>query len=183
MNITIINGSNTDAKYTDFEQSLVNTITKLKESHQVNVFTPRDMDLNYCTGCWNCWTKTPGQCMFKDDGEAFLEALTETDALIIASPIVAGFLSKETKKIMDRFLPVTLPSIRIFDGECHHLPRYRNFDISGLILFDDNADQEAIEILYENFDRVSKNTHSKHIIKQCLKADQMEVLIDEISSI
>jgi multimeric flavodoxin WrbA len=30
----------------------------------VNIFKKK---INYCIGCFTCWTKTPGECVHKDD--------------------------------------------------------------------------------------------------------------------
>jgi len=138
--------------------------------------------MNYCTGCWDCWVKTPGLCMHKDDGPAYLKAIANADVLLYASPIVSGFISSETKKALDRFIPTALPLIRLYEGECHHIPRYDSPHTFGVLLFDDTeTDSEAVSIIFENFNRISKNMHAEHFMSQLINPNNMEVLDHEIS--
>ncbi|MDA3845024.1 MAG: NAD(P)H-dependent oxidoreductase [Vallitaleaceae bacterium] len=182
MNITIINGSNTDAKWLDHENALLSFAKKLETNHQVTLVTIKDLKLNYCTGCWDCWVKTPGVCMHKDDGPGYLKTIVKADMLLYASPIVSGFMSSETKKALDRFIPSVLPLIRPYEGEYHHLKRYDSANTFGVLLFEDmDTDPEAAQIIFENFNRIRKNMRADHFISQLVRPDNMEVLAHEIS--
>ena len=78
MNITIINGiKNTQAD--PFEMQLELACVRLSKEHKIDLFIIEDMDINYCRGCFNCWLKTPGLCMFKDDMGKILESVANTD--------------------------------------------------------------------------------------------------------
>lgn len=183
MNITLVNGINNDPKWLDHDRELQSLSLELEsKGHQVDYFSIREMNLHYCQGCWDCWTKTPGICRMKDDGESYLKSISKSHLLLICSPVTAGFITTEAKKALDRFIPNALPYISIYKNECHHLERYPDIDRSlGLVLLDDgNISERSEELLYKNFDRIEKNMRSKRSLRFKLNRENREELIDEI---
>jgi putative NADPH-quinone reductase len=71
----------------------------------------RDKKINYCLGCFNCWTKTPGVCIHKDDMPELLEKAQEADIWVYATPLYSYTVSAQMKTYMDRVLPLVLPYI------------------------------------------------------------------------
>ena len=183
MNITIIDGSQ-DVSHEKFQKELNKTVNALSNDNKVDLFTIKDMNMSYCCGCFSCWVKSPGECIYKDDGVDILKSVIKTDYLIIASPVIAGFISSDTKKAMDRLIPINQPYIKIYGGESHHVPRYDKRCNLGLIMFDDgNLDDEAVKLNNDTMDRFAKNFHSKKVYKKTAKASEiMEVITNEISS-
>ncbi len=53
----------------DFSTYLEKLCGKLSENHSVDCFSLSKMDLQFCTGCWSCWWKTPGKCVIHDDAD------------------------------------------------------------------------------------------------------------------
>lgn len=156
----VINGipNHLASRYTDYEHTLEKDMSKSN-----TYFKLRDLDFNYCQGCWDCWTKTPGVCCFKDDYEKILSTLPHVDSLEIITPVIAGFEPALVKKFKDRIIPFAHPYIEILEGECHHVRRYPDagFDISLTVLGDENTDNEALDIIKENYQRVALNFHSE----------------------
>ena len=62
MKITILNG-NPNADNVIFDDYL-KALSDLLESsdHTALIITLREIDLRYCTGCFDCFVKTPGEC-------------------------------------------------------------------------------------------------------------------------
>ena len=183
MNITIINGIK-KTQTNPLEMQLELAGVKLSEEHKVDLFTIETMDINYCCGCFSCWLKTPGRCVFKDDMENVLRSVVKTDLLLVVSPLNAGFITSEAKRVLDRLIPIVLPHINIYDGECHHVPRYEKRNNLGVIILDDGeVCGEAEGIVYESFDRLAKNFHAKKVIKATAQAENLlEVMQNEISN-
>ena len=182
MNITIVNGikdPRTDPRQMQLELACV----RLAGKHKIDLFTIADMDINYCCGCFGCWVKNPGRCIYKDDMTGVLKSIVDADIFVVASPIDAGFITAEAKKALDRVIPLVLPFIQGYDGECHHVPRYeKNADL-GILLLDggDGIEDEAAEIMYEEFDRLARNFHAQKVMKACVdEKNLMEVLENEI---
>ena len=95
---------------------------------QVEVFSLREMKLAHCIGCFGCWLETPGICRYGEaDGRAILQAVIESDTIILFTPVVFGGYSSQLKQIVDRFASLLLPYLRSYHGEVHHVPRYAHF--------------------------------------------------------
>ncbi len=181
MNITIVNGSNHNPYCKPFDDALEDAVRRISAEHQTDLFTVKNMKLNPCTGCWDCWTKTPGICMHKDDGALYLKSLAHADAFLLFSPLICGFISSDTKKALDRFIPTALPYIRLHKGECHHLPRYRDPKHFGLFIFDDKTNDPAgIELTKAYTNRLNNNIKAEKKWFGLVNPDEMEVRILEI---
>ena len=162
MKITILNG-NPDSQKTSFEKYSEELSGSLGSAgHELHVFNLRDKNIKYCIGCFGCWIKHPGECFHKDDMPEILRAAINSDLILFTSPLIMGFPSALLKKTMDRMIPLVHPYIVIDHGECHHLKRYKKYPLLGLIV-EENAqtDQEDMEIIHHNFDRLSRNFKSK----------------------
>lgn len=64
MKITILNGD-TDHNNSNFSEYLNQLEKELKKDNEVVKFDLKSMTLKYCTGCRDCWWKTPGLCSIK----------------------------------------------------------------------------------------------------------------------
>lgn len=185
MNVMLVNGSDGSSNWIHHEESL-NLLAKdlISRGYWVDNFVIRDMKMHYCQGCWDCWTKTPGICSLKDDGEEYLKALRNADYVLYCSPVKAGFITSNTKKALDRFIPNVLSHISIYDGECHHLERYPDKPkVLGAVLLDDGKITESsADLIFRNFDRIQKNMRSKKSIRFRLNRENREELLNEIIS-
>jgi multimeric flavodoxin WrbA len=161
MEITILNG---DCGQNDglFTEKIEKIARDLKKNQSVTLFNLRDMNLNYCTGCWSCWWKTPGECAIKDDAEQILRAVINSDLIIFASPLVAGFTSALLKKIQDRLIVLLHPYLEIINDESHHKKRYEKYPEFGVIIDkEDDTDDEEVKIVKDIYDRLAINFHSR----------------------
>ncbi len=83
--------------------------------------------INYCLGCFTCWTKTPGVCVHKnDDMPALLEKLREADVVVYATPLYVFTVTAQMKAFMDRHIPILQPFILERDGQYIHPQRYES---------------------------------------------------------
>lgn len=84
----------------------------------------RDKKINHCQGCYTCWTKTPGKCIFKDDAAEVFKKADEADLVIYAMPLYHFGINSLTKKYIERTLPTVNPYlIKRPDGSTTHPPR------------------------------------------------------------
>jgi len=92
----------------------------------------REAKIARCTGCFGCWTRTPGVCVINDSGREVARKVVQSDLLIYLTPVTFGGYSSELKKAVDRFAcPMLLPFFTKIDGEVHHKARYN--PLPGLI--------------------------------------------------
>lgn len=160
MRICIIDGTpqGSSAHLTTYLTGLELYLQSSKQ--EVKIHSLRDMNLRMCIGCFDCWTKTPGQCVQKDDLPLILKDIVAADFLILASPIIMGLVSAQLKTVNDRFLPLLLPYMDISSGESHHPLRYGKFPDFGMILEKTpGSDDEDIEIIHGIYQRQKLNYH------------------------
>ena len=182
MKITILNG-NPDGKNNPFDQFLERLgVTLEKENYRVKRLELRDLDILYCTGCWGCWVKTPGQCVIHDDAHRVCAEIINSDLVIFASPLIMGFISATLKKTMDRLIPLLHPYIVFVEKECHHRKRYDKYPLVGLILDRNQETPQDITITTDIFKRFSLNFRSK-LQFTGFAANPLQEVIDEINHI
>lgn len=71
-------------------------------NHDVYVVFPSEMEIRHCTGCDGC---VGGECVVHDDMQVLYRLFSESDLLIIASPLHFNGPSSLAKTVMDRFQP------------------------------------------------------------------------------
>ena len=149
---------------------------RFKDNDNIKIFNLDEMTVNQCTGCFSCWLKTPGECIFKDSMEEIYFEIVKADIMILVSPIKAGFISSKIKTFLDRLIPLLLPYFKIINNEFHHKERYGNYPVLGMILErTKNTEDIDINIIKKFFERFSLNFHSKVEIFDILEKEQ-EVL-------
>ncbi|TVQ16462.1 MAG: flavodoxin family protein [Bacteroidetes bacterium] len=165
MQITILNGApdpgeNDLAHFTTF-------ITEVAGAgNEIQYFPLANMQIKHCTGCWTCWWKTPGLCIWQDDADTIFESVINSDLVVFASPILAGFTSSLLKRLQDRLIVLIHPYIQLVQGECHHRKRYDSYPDFGLLLSKDaDSDEEDIQIITDIYKRLALNFHCqlKHV--------------------
>ena len=87
----------------------------------VEVINLRKKEINYCAGCFTCWTKSPGDCLHKDDmsREIFPKWL-QSDLVVYASPMYHYTVNAEMKAFIERTLPVLQPFFLRNNGRTSH---------------------------------------------------------------
>jgi len=162
MKILILDGNpNSDLK--TFDQYVKNLSDSLgTHKHQVNQIKLREKDIKYCTGCWSCWWKTPGECAFADDSHNICREYINSDFVLFASPVIMGFSSAVLKKVQDKLIPLIHPYFTIDHHEFHHRPRYERYPKLGLLLEKSkDTDEEDIQIISDIFKRFAINLKSE----------------------
>jgi multimeric flavodoxin WrbA len=161
MKITILNG-NPDAEDGDFEGYLTRLEQTLKSGwHEVAMLPLRDMNINYCIGCFGCWVKSPGECVSRDESKQVCQAMVQSDFTLWAAPIRMGFPTDLLKKTMDKSIPIIHPYFTVDHNEAHHQARYKAYPRFGLLLKrEKDTDAEDIRIITDIFRRTALNMKS-----------------------
>jgi multimeric flavodoxin WrbA/putative sterol carrier protein len=122
MKILAINSSSRTGGGSKTELMLNCLVAGMREAKaEVEVVDLRSKKINNCAGCFNCWTKTPGACIHKDDmtREVFPKWL-ESDLVVYASPLYYFTVNAEMKIFIERTLPVLEPFLRQHNGRTYH---------------------------------------------------------------
>ena len=158
MKILILNG-NPDPDKGKMDPYIARLQEQLKAAgHEAKAVVLRDLKIGYCTGCFNCWLKTPGICSIKDDAIDITRQYIASDHVILASPLILGFVSSLLKSAMDRNLCLVHPHLAEVDGEVHHKKRYDKYPLISFLLEKEAVtDDEDIAIATDIFRRQAVN--------------------------
>ena len=102
------------------------------------------MNISHCVGCNCCWLKTPGVCAIQDDYEPILRKMNRADQVWLISDTRFGFVSWQTKNIVDRIMPLVTMYLKVKDGQMRHVMRYDHQPDIGIIYTGD-GDQAYLE--------------------------------------
>lgn len=70
----------------------------------------RNYKIKHCLGCYDCWVKTPGACVQKDDmSEVLFDRYRAADLVVLASPIYHATMNARMKLFVERTLPMMDP--------------------------------------------------------------------------
>lgn len=181
MKLLIING-NPDDSSKDFEAYLSLLEKKLRsEENTVDIINLRNQRIDHCTGCRDCWVKTPGQCAFDDDSIAIRDEYAKADIVIFASPIRMGFVSPLLKNMMDKLVPLLHPYVEIAGTVTSYSKRLEKYPLIGLIYENLSRDPEDIQITNDIFRHFALNYKSVLIFSFSTNTEISNV-IDEIDS-
>ena len=103
--------------------------------------------LAFCRGCFDCWVKTPGECIMRDGIVEINRACMTSDVVVYLCPIVFGQFSANMKYAIDRWLPNMLPFfITRKDGSTMHSPRYPDYAAQVFIGFGDHVSPDEAQL-------------------------------------
>jgi multimeric flavodoxin WrbA len=160
MKALILNGGRTGESTMDFiQETAVHALSS--GGWSVETVLLREKKIAWCTGCFGCWTKTPGICVIDDFGRELAGKAVQCDLMIYLSPVTFGGYSSELKKAIDRFAcPMLLPFFTKIDGEIHHKSRYKPLpDIMGIGILP-RPEEESERIFASLVERNAVNLHS-----------------------
>lgn len=72
---------------------------------EVEIIHLRKLDIKSCIGCYTCWVRTPGECIFKDTMNDALAKYNQADMVVFGTPLYHFNMSGIMKNFIDRTLP------------------------------------------------------------------------------
>jgi putative sterol carrier protein len=135
--IVVFDGGPRTVKFSKTSFMVNNFIEGAKEAGaNVEYFKLKDYDIHDCSGCYTCWTKTPGECIYKDDMSMLRKKYREADLVVFASPLYIFNVTGILKTFMDRLLPVLKPYMLLDEqGYIKHPDRYPELGKQGFVVF------------------------------------------------
>lgn len=97
------------------------------KGHHLEEIVLRDKSMSRCSGCFGCWVKRPGLCVYEDDGIKVASCIANAQFMVMLTPITFGGYSSLLKNALDRQIPVLLPFFVKVKGEVHHNMRYESY--------------------------------------------------------
>jgi multimeric flavodoxin WrbA len=111
----------------------------------------RNYKIHHCLGCFNCWLKTPGRCVQKDDmSELLFDRYLAADLVVLASPLYHATMNARMKLFVERTLPMMDPlkAMPETSGAPHrfeNMPRVVTLSVCG---FSDQAMFQALSMTW-----------------------------------
>ncbi len=136
-NIVVFDGGYRTEKFSKTTFMVNNFIDGAKHAGaNVEYFKLKNYNIKQCTGCYTCWTKTPGACIYKDDMTMFRKKYREADLVIFASPLYIFNVTGILKTFMDRLLPIMQPYMLMNkNGDIAHPDRFPENGEQGFMVF------------------------------------------------
>lgn len=126
------------------------------------IFDLSETKINYCTGCWSCWWKTPGICIYKELQD-FYRGYVNADKAIFYAKLQEGFVSCKIKSLFDRMIPLFLPYTSFSNGGTFHTPRYPKYPDIEFYYDYDFKNEDDYNIFYDYVHKVFDQFHSQEI--------------------
>ncbi len=114
---------------------------------EVQTFTLNDLNFRGCQACMACKTKLD-KCALEDDLTEVLEAVRETDALVLASPVYFWDVSAQMKAFLDRTFSYLVPNFQ----DAPRPSRLEPGKKMVLILAQTNPDPDSFTDIFPRFD-------------------------------
>ena len=128
-----------------------------------------DKEIHHCIGCFSCWFKTPGVCVFKDDMVQLLEKITACDFIIYGTPLYVYSPTGLMKNFLDRCLPLALPFMEESEGAeqvTSHPDRYGKDDAKTLLVSPCGFPEfEHFSPLVDTFKKLAGNNYVGEILR------------------
>jgi len=127
MKVLALNSSPRGPGESKTEMMLSPLINGMREAGaEVEAVELREKRIKNCSGCFTCWTKTPGICIHKDDmtKELFPKWLA-SDLVVYATPLYHYTMNASMKAFVERTLPVLEPFFEHKDGVTGHPHRHK----------------------------------------------------------
>jgi hypothetical protein len=159
MRAVILNGTRRGEAFGERAQAVLGEELSAR-AWSVDPWILRDIEIEPCRGCFECWVRTPGLCARSEAANRIASAVIGSDLTVFLTPVTFGGYSSELKKAVDHLIPLLSPIFRRVRGEVHHRPRYSRYpDLLGVGL-SRAADPEAEEIFKRLLARNALNFYS-----------------------
>jgi multimeric flavodoxin WrbA len=179
MKILFINGSPTKKKgMTDIAIDLLIQGAREAGAETEKIYLA-DKKINYCTGCFSCWLKTPGTCIYKDDMPEILGKIKNADILLLGTPLYVDGMTAQTKTFVDRIIPLVEPEFEMVDGHYRHAKRLDNVPDIALLSVCGFYELDNFDGLVDHVKRICKNFRSDYL-GAVLKPYSYSLVMDEL---
>lgn len=103
---------------------------------------PANIKAAHCQGCFGCWGKSAGKCVYKDQLQYVSAVFAQCEEIIVISKNCYGCYSAGVKKIFDRCVADSVFLFTYRGKRMHHVGRYRNRPKFTVYMYGEMSDFE-----------------------------------------
>lgn len=143
-----------------------------KSGAEVKSYTLNSLKYRGCQACMACKTKLE-KCALKDDLSEVLDAVAESDVVVIASPVYFGGISGQLKTAIDRFYSFLKPNFHDIPDPVRLAPGKKLV----FIITQGNADENMFDDIFPKYDFFMKwyGFAESRLIRACGLRDAGEI--------
>jgi multimeric flavodoxin WrbA len=132
MKVLVINGSARQEK--GYTARVLDPLMKgmEKAGAQVELLYSKQLNVNPCTGEFDCWHKNPGKCYINDSMQEVYPKLREADILVLGIPVYLP-LPGAMQNFLNRLMPLMNPVLR-FSNNRTQIQFYDDVRIKKIVL-------------------------------------------------
>ena len=142
-----------------------------------------DLKIKGCIGCFICWTKTPGECVHRDDMDWIIPKIRDADIIYFGTPIYNYNIIHYLQRMTERMLPTALPFMVEHDGATRHPERYerkqQKMVLAAVAGFPDVDPFNQVKGLFPDFLQIL--LPSSQILQDPEGAKQMKYFTDAVT--
>jgi len=121
------------------------------------------LTIHHCRGCLRCLTKTPAQCVQKDDMTGLLTKMAEADYIVYGTPLYACTMSGLMKDFVDRSMPLVGPRLLSGGDMDSRSNRFGRLGKIFLVSTCSSADHEHFASLVSTFKQIAAEYGSEYV--------------------
>lgn len=145
-----------------------------------------DKQIHHCIGCFSCWTKTPGKCVFNDDMAELLNKIIGADIIVYATPLYYFTTTGLFKNFLDRCLPLASPFMEENEqGITIHPGRYDRKKRKMLLVspcgFPELSHFDALVVTFKKIAEAGEAEYLGEILKPAAGLMLIEELQDKVT--
>jgi len=137
--------------------------------------------INFCTSCFNCWIKTPGSCVIRDDQVAIYPKIAIAHEIVYICKVKYGCYDVAFKRMLERCLPLQQPFLRILKNETHH--EQRGVEIKDAIIIGYGVEEEEEKEIFAKL--IERNAYNLNLgsykVVFAKETEVDEILLQEVS--
>lgn len=96
-----------------------------KYTADFEIVNAADVSAVPCQGCFQCWTKNAGFCVYADAFQHSGAAAGKSENIVIVSRLCYGGYSPAVKRFLDRGISDCSPFLTFRKGRTYHISRYK----------------------------------------------------------
>ncbi len=135
MKVLVLNGS--PKKNSDTFRMTEAFLKGLKKcgTNETEIVNVIDKNIAACKGCFACWGRGDGHCVYDDDQNGILDLLSGADLVIWSFPLYSYSMPAHLKAVLDRTIPLVCPGmVREANGSVRHEARTDFSKLTTLVI-------------------------------------------------